>query len=274
MDRINLHFTGDFHAITTAHNLLSAVLDNHLYFGNPARHRPEARALEAGPRHERPLAPHHHRRTRRPAPGCAARDGLRHHRGLRDHGHPLPLGERGGSEKEDRSHPGRLHVRQGPGRGVEAESHGSDARAPRRRLEAEPGADSRGRAGAHPRRTLRQHRSRLQQRPRDPLPRFISRTGRSPRRASAAISARRSSSTSSAAPRDSTPRRWCWWRRCARSRCTAGGRRKISPSPTPPRSRPGSRTWKSTWRACASSASPRSSPSTDSAPIPTRRSRS
>jgi len=35
MDRINLHFTGDFHAITTAHNLLSAVFDNHLYFGNP-----------------------------------------------------------------------------------------------------------------------------------------------------------------------------------------------------------------------------------------------
>ncbi len=34
MDRINLHFTGDFHAVTTAHNLLSAVLDNHLYFGN------------------------------------------------------------------------------------------------------------------------------------------------------------------------------------------------------------------------------------------------
>jgi formate--tetrahydrofolate ligase len=35
MDRINLHFTGDFHAITTAHNLLAATLDNHLYFGNP-----------------------------------------------------------------------------------------------------------------------------------------------------------------------------------------------------------------------------------------------
>jgi formate--tetrahydrofolate ligase len=34
MDRINLHFTGDFHAITTAHNLLAAALDNHLYFGN------------------------------------------------------------------------------------------------------------------------------------------------------------------------------------------------------------------------------------------------
>ena len=36
-DRINLHFTGDFHAITSAHNLLAAVLDNHLYFGNELR---------------------------------------------------------------------------------------------------------------------------------------------------------------------------------------------------------------------------------------------
>ena len=33
-DRINLHFTGDFHAITSAHNLLAAVIDNHLHFGN------------------------------------------------------------------------------------------------------------------------------------------------------------------------------------------------------------------------------------------------
>ena len=34
MEDINLHFTGDFHAITTAHNLLSAVIDNHLQQGN------------------------------------------------------------------------------------------------------------------------------------------------------------------------------------------------------------------------------------------------
>lgn len=34
LDRINLHFTGDFHAITSAHNLLAALLDNHLHFGN------------------------------------------------------------------------------------------------------------------------------------------------------------------------------------------------------------------------------------------------
>ena len=36
-ERINLHFTGDFHAITSAHNLLAALLDNHLYWGNALR---------------------------------------------------------------------------------------------------------------------------------------------------------------------------------------------------------------------------------------------
>lgn len=35
MEDINLHFTGDFHAITSAHNLLSAMLDNSVYWGNP-----------------------------------------------------------------------------------------------------------------------------------------------------------------------------------------------------------------------------------------------
>src|SRR5258707_4620428 len=35
MDEINLHFTGDFHAITSAHNLLAAMIDNHLHHGNP-----------------------------------------------------------------------------------------------------------------------------------------------------------------------------------------------------------------------------------------------
>ncbi|MDO6731696.1 formate--tetrahydrofolate ligase [Marinovum sp. 2_MG-2023] len=41
MEDMNLHFTGDFHAITTAHNLLSAMIDNHIYWGN---------ALEIDPR--------------------------------------------------------------------------------------------------------------------------------------------------------------------------------------------------------------------------------
>ncbi|HEU0223233.1 MAG TPA: formate--tetrahydrofolate ligase [Paracoccaceae bacterium] len=34
MEDINLHFTGDFHAVTSAHNLLAAMIDNHLYWGN------------------------------------------------------------------------------------------------------------------------------------------------------------------------------------------------------------------------------------------------
>jgi len=35
MEEMNLHFTGDFHAITSAHNLLSAMIDNSIYWGNP-----------------------------------------------------------------------------------------------------------------------------------------------------------------------------------------------------------------------------------------------
>ena len=34
MEEMNLHFTGDFHAITSAHNLLFAMIDNHIYWGN------------------------------------------------------------------------------------------------------------------------------------------------------------------------------------------------------------------------------------------------
>ena len=37
MEDINLHFTGDFHAISTANNLLAAMVDNHIYYGNEPR---------------------------------------------------------------------------------------------------------------------------------------------------------------------------------------------------------------------------------------------
>ena len=54
MEAINLHFTGDFHAITAAHNLLSALLDNHLYWGNALDIDPRAivwkRALDVNDR--------------------------------------------------------------------------------------------------------------------------------------------------------------------------------------------------------------------------------
>ena len=66
MEDINLHFTGDFHAIGSANNLLAAMIDNHIYWGNAlgidqAPHRLAARA-----RHERPRA------ARRSSPRSAA----------------------------------------------------------------------------------------------------------------------------------------------------------------------------------------------------------
>ncbi len=41
MDKINLHFTGDFHAVTTAHNMIAALLDNYIY-----QHREEGFAMK------------------------------------------------------------------------------------------------------------------------------------------------------------------------------------------------------------------------------------
>ena len=41
MEDLNLHFTGDFHAITSANNLLAAMLDNSLYQGNPLNINPK-----------------------------------------------------------------------------------------------------------------------------------------------------------------------------------------------------------------------------------------
>ena len=46
MEDINLHFTGDFHAIGAANNLLAAMIDNHIYQGNAAEHRSEKDHLE------------------------------------------------------------------------------------------------------------------------------------------------------------------------------------------------------------------------------------
>ena len=60
MEDINLHFTGDFHAIGIAHNLLSALIDNHIYWGNEPAIDSRAGGLEARGRHERPgAAPDH-----------------------------------------------------------------------------------------------------------------------------------------------------------------------------------------------------------------------
>lgn len=52
MEEMNLHFTGDFHAITSAHNLLSAMIDNHIYWGNASRDRHPPRRLAPCHGHE------------------------------------------------------------------------------------------------------------------------------------------------------------------------------------------------------------------------------
>ena len=56
MEDINLHFTGDFHAITAAHNLLSAMIDNHLYWGNALDIDSRRIVWRRVHRHERPGA--------------------------------------------------------------------------------------------------------------------------------------------------------------------------------------------------------------------------
>jgi formyltetrahydrofolate synthetase len=90
MEDMNLHFTGDFHAITSAHNLLSAMIDNHIYWGNEAGDRRAPGDLAARGRHERPGAPRHRHLARRRRQRFPAADRLRHHRGLRGDGDPLP----------------------------------------------------------------------------------------------------------------------------------------------------------------------------------------
>ena len=59
MEDINLHFTGDFHAIGAANNLLAAMLDNPHPAGQRPRNRPQADHLEARGGHERPPAQAH-----------------------------------------------------------------------------------------------------------------------------------------------------------------------------------------------------------------------
>ena len=65
MEDMNLHFTGDIHAIGAANNLLAAMLETHILHGNTLGHRSAADLVAALHRHERPCAPQHRRRARR-----------------------------------------------------------------------------------------------------------------------------------------------------------------------------------------------------------------
>jgi formate--tetrahydrofolate ligase len=126
MEDINLHFTGDFHAITSAHNLLSALLDNHIYWGN-------AEGLDTRRIVWRRVLDMNDRRCGQVvtslggvANGYPRETGLRHHRGFGDHGDPVPRDLDRGPRGIDRQHHRRLPPRQE--RGHRARHQGATAR--------------------------------------------------------------------------------------------------------------------------------------------------
>ena len=91
MEDINLHFTGDFHAIGAANNLLAAMLDNHIQQGNALGiDRREEDHLEALRGHERPPAAVRGGRPGRQSQRHSPRGRFRHYRSQRNHGGILP----------------------------------------------------------------------------------------------------------------------------------------------------------------------------------------
>ena len=90
MDEINLHFTGDFHAITAAHNLLAAMLDNHIHWGNAlgidVRRVRWRRALDVNDRNLRGVVTG----LGGAANGTPIESGVRHHGRVRSDGDPVP----------------------------------------------------------------------------------------------------------------------------------------------------------------------------------------
>ncbi len=74
MEDLNLHFTGDFHAITSANNLLAALLDNHIQQGNALGIDPRQVHVEALRGHERPCAAQYRCRPGAKADGMVRED--------------------------------------------------------------------------------------------------------------------------------------------------------------------------------------------------------
>ena len=162
MESINLHFTGDFHAIGAAHNLLSAMVDNHIHWGNAlgidVRRATWGRVVDMNDRALRNVVDRPRRgRERVPAPV-----GLRHHGRVRGDGDLLPRGRARGPRAPARQRRGRADPRaRGP---LLARARGGrrDDRALEGRAHAEPRPDPGEQPRVHPRRAVREHRPRLQ----------------------------------------------------------------------------------------------------------------
>ena len=162
MEDINLHFTGDFHAIGAANNLLCALIDNHIYWGNTlgidGRRITWRRAVDMNDRSLRSIVSS----LGGVANGFPREDGFditvasevmavfclaRNHRRPQD---------------PSRQHHRRLYPRPQTGARRRAQGPGPDDRAAQGRAVAQSGADAGRHARLHPRRPLRQYRAWLQ----------------------------------------------------------------------------------------------------------------
>src|SRR6185312_1571904 len=135
MEALNLHLTGDMHAVTAAHNLLAAMLDNHIYQGNELGIDPHnitwRRVLDVNDRALRNI-------VIGPGGRGAPADRLRHHRGLRGHGDPGAGRIPGRPARPPRPDRDRLHRGRDPGHRRAARRGRVDGGPAARRDQAEP----------------------------------------------------------------------------------------------------------------------------------------
>ena len=164
MEDINLHFTGDFHAIELAHNLLAAMLDNHIHHGNELGIDPRRIVWKR-------VVDMNDRALRNIIVGLGGTNNSVPH----EAGYDITVASEvmavfclSESLKELKERLGRIIVAYTRERQADhrrrPEGPRGDGRAAEERHQAEPGADAGEQPGVHPRRPVRQHRPRLQQR--------------------------------------------------------------------------------------------------------------
>ena len=110
-EALNLHLTGDMHAVTAAHNTLAAMIDNHLYQGNALGHRPTQRHLASGARRQRPGTAQHRGRSGLEGRWRTSADRIRYHGRLGGDGDPRPGHLASGHAPTARTDRGRIHHR-------------------------------------------------------------------------------------------------------------------------------------------------------------------
>ena len=162
MEDINLHFTGDFHAITSAHNLLSALLDNHIYWGNAlgidARRIAWRRVMDMNDRALRSIV----NSLGGVANGFPREDGF----DITVASEVMAILCLAMDLKDLERRLGNIVVGytrdRKPVQGRRPQGRRRHDRAAQGRADAEPGADAGEQSRLHPRRPVRQHRARLQ----------------------------------------------------------------------------------------------------------------